>query len=264
MNHLGLFAKFWQPGTVKTRLAATIGNVKACNLYQTFVFHLLTRLENSADQRSVVFTPLSKESEFQASVPHTWGFQPQHDGDLGKRMGGFFGDCFQQKSDTEDQDSTGLDQDSEVLITRRPSLERSDKVVVIGADCPLVSSETINAAFRQLDEVPVVFGPSLDGGYYLLGMRQNYEDIFSNVSWSTEHVLQQSIGNLEKAKIQYSLLNPMIDIDELDDLMNLKMSLEQKFEELDSLDRKLLQQIELATGEVETVESTRDPKATKQ
>ena len=74
MNHLGLFAKYWQPGQVKTRLAARIGSKKASQIYYAFLSHLLARLGECGDVRTIAFFPEDKQDEFvQLSPNGLWG-----------------------------------------------------------------------------------------------------------------------------------------------------------------------------------------------
>ena len=148
VNHLGLFAKFWEPGRVKTRLAATLGNQLACELYEIFLFHLLNSIAPVSDHTTVVFSPPDREADFRAAIAPDWMLEPQSEGDLGDRMRNFFAGQFSKDVPTK----------------------QKLKVVVIGADCPQLSVTEIQTAFDELDNNDVVIGPSTDGGYYLLGM----------------------------------------------------------------------------------------------
>ncbi|MFT5299460.1 MAG: rSAM/selenodomain-associated transferase 1 [Mariniblastus sp.] len=208
MNQLGLFAKFWLPGRVKTRLAAEIGELAACNLYRQFVFHLLENLSSSADDRFVVFSPPEQEPAFRDSIPHHWKLQSQSNGDLGERMQTFFQTQFQQAA------------------TERPSkLNRETKVVVIGADCPHLKPADIELAFDALDKAPVVLGPSPDGGYYLVGMKNHCVDIFSDIQWSTATVFEATVARLKHFNIEPQILPPLTDVDDLQGLLALQKTL---------------------------------------
>ncbi|MFK7767729.1 MAG: TIGR04282 family arsenosugar biosynthesis glycosyltransferase [Mariniblastus sp.] len=209
MNHLGLFAKFWQPGTVKTRLAVSIGETAACKLYQAFVFHLLKQLTDTADTRSVAFSPTNKESNFRQAISTDWNLRPQSSGDLGARMRSFFDSQFQAMNSVKND----------------PNDSQVQKIVVIGADCPQLSPSVINSAFDLLNDAPVVLGPSADGGYYLIAMRDRTSNIFDGVTWSTEHVLNQTIEQLDAKNISFSLLPELTDVDEIESLIVLKKNL---------------------------------------
>ncbi len=241
LNHLGLFAKFWQPGTVKTRLATSIGDQIACDLYRAFVFHLINRLRDSADQRTVVFSPREREPDFRKSIPDSWKLCPQSSGDLGKRMSAFFRD----QLDIEPQ--------------FRQSCPLSPKVVVIGADCPQIGPELVWSAFESLDKVPVVIGPSHDGGYYLIGMRQEYVEIFAGIEWSTESVFSSTVQRLNELDINFETLAPLTDVDDYESLFALRREMEyrkrengmlqgQSFAAFDEMDHALLNEIQLATA----------------
>ena len=62
-------------------------------------------------------------------------------------------------------------------------------VVVIGTDLPTVNSELLRRALKELSEYDLVVGPSVDGGYYLIGLNQPHEELFVDIPWSTDAVL---------------------------------------------------------------------------
>lgn len=239
LNQLGLFAKFWQPGSVKTRLAATIGEIAACEVFQSFLFHLLVRHRDSADRRSVVFSPPERETEFRESISSDWNLEPQSSGDLGRRMQTFF-----------EQQCARFD------AVEQLSGDRRLKIVVIGADCPKLSQAIVQSAFDALDDNEVVIGPSTDGGYYLIGMRDRCFDIFSNIQWSTSKVLEQTVRQLNDQQIKYFQLSPLTDVDNFEDLLELVADFEcrKKLGELDSLDLDLYRRILSAIDRGSSVE----------
>lgn len=202
VNHLGLFAKFWEPGRVKTRLAATLGNELACELYKVFVFHLLDSMAPAAENATVVFSPPNRQADFETAIPTGWMFEPQSDGDLGDRMRHFF-------------------------AGRLPNAE--SKVVVIGADCPQLLAAEIETAYDRLDQNDVVIGPSTDGGYYLLGMKGDLVEVFDNIDWSTSAVLDQTIQRINQQGKTYALLDARTDVDD-------EAALKQMLAELSSTD----------------------------
>ena len=241
MNHLGLFAKFWQPGTVKTRLAKSIGNQAACTVYRCFVNHLLDRHQSTGDSRCVVFSPPEKQSDFRDAIDDAWDLSPQSSGDLGVRMGTYFDSQLKQMAQDSNSDAAG----------------GISKVVVIGADCPLLDPAIISTAFDLLDQAPVVIGPSRDGGYCLIAMNNQLgkvPDLFSGVDWGTSTVLDQTLEHLARQKIDYRLLEPLNDVDEIEDLLELKSELESQTR--DQLNDKLLKQVEIAANSVDQPESS--------
>lgn len=104
------------------------------------------------------------------------------------------------------------------------------KAVIIGSDTPHLSSQRIEHAFTELDECDVVFGPSSDGGYYLIGMKQVTAAVFNGIDWSTPAVLEQSLAALEASGRTYGLLPEMTDVDEMNDLQSLISLLERETE----------------------------------
>jgi rSAM/selenodomain-associated transferase 1 len=196
---LGLFAKVWDAGKVKTRLAATLGDATAAHVYlEMRVLHLL-RFANTSDQRAVVYSPATKQSRtrFEEMIgrlkPHpVWGLVPQVESDLGTRMSRF----------VEQQFAAG-----------------AKRVVVIGSDAPQLTRDLVDEAFETLKNNDVVFGPSNDGGYYLVGLSKVAEQIFQGIDWSTEKVLQQSLAICESSGLSVAQLETLTDIDNEEDLM---------------------------------------------
>lgn len=210
MNHLGIFAKFWAPGKVKTRLAATIGEVKSALVYRAMLNYLLDSLQSVGDQRIIAFTPKESENQFRLlseSLDFSWQQTPQNEGDLGARMAEFFKNVFSQSN----------------ANSHFGSFKRN--VVLIGSDCPTITPDTCQAAFDSLQTHDMVLGPTFDGGYYLIGMSNRFHDVFSGIEYSTESVLQQTIKQMQNNNLTFSLLEPLQDIDELAQLIALQKTL---------------------------------------
>ena len=240
MNHLGLFAKFWQPGTVKTRLAKSIGDQAACKVYRCFVDHLLDRHQLTGDTRCVVFSPPEKQSEFRSAIADSWDISPQSSGDLGVRMRTYFETQLKQLARESNSDTAGA----------------IAKVVIIGADCPLLDSAIVSTAFDLLDQAPVAIAPSRDGGYCLIAMNDQLgevPDLFTDVNWGTSTVLEQTLEHLKRQKIDYRLLEPLNDVDEIADLVELQSDLESQSR--DDLNEQLFSQVKIAVGSVIQIES---------
>jgi len=116
---------------------------------------------------------------------------PQSSGDLGSRMSKVFKDLF----------AWGY-----------------ESAVIIGADSPTLPLSHLRAAFAALERNPVVLGPSLDGGYYLIGLRAPQPELFKGIAWSTNQVLSQTIERVNQLGLQVQCLEPWYDVDTVDAL----------------------------------------------
>ena len=200
-TQLGIFAKHWQPGAVKTRLAASIGNDAAAALHRHFVQTLLRRFSQAADRQVLCFAPADAERSFRELDLGSWKLQPQSTGDLGARMQHYFSSSVGQVS----------------------NLPRH--VVLIGSDSPDLPAEYVQQAFDKLHDFPLVLGPTTDGGYYLIGLSQTVPPIFDGIPWSTPQVWPQTITRLERLEIKYHILSNWYDVDDAAGLHRLYHSL---------------------------------------
>lgn len=220
-------AKFWTPGTVKTRLGASTGMDKSARLHQLFVQTLTTHLAGGAQHCVVSFAPSEKEADFADSLPADWQLTPQCDGDLGQRMQDWF--------------------------TR--FLGEQSAAILIGADCPTLDQSVIDLARELLETNDVVLGPANDGGYYLIGIRGPWLDqhaaLFKDVPWSTDTVLSLTQKRIALTGMSCELLSQREDIDTIDVLHRLIDSLKQTAPNQSSHAR-LLRQIESILNEPES------------
>ena len=190
-EQLGVFAKYWQPGTVKTRLAATIGDAGASRLYKQFVKTLLADSTRLPTDVCWSYAPADTREEFVDLAAGRWELTPQADGNLGQRMSAFF---------------------------HAALASGSQRVVLIGSDSPTLPVLHVREAFSQLESHDVVLGPSDDGGYYLIGAAGQVPAVFDQITWSTPRVWPQTIERLEHAGVRYFVLPPWYDVDDHNDL----------------------------------------------
>lgn len=192
-NALIIFFKNPIPGQVKTRLAATVGDGRALEIYNQLVQHTHC-ITSSVNAAKYVF--YSNKIETQDVWTHGDFKKLQQQGtDLGERMQDAFAQLFKQGH---------------------------RKVVIIGCDCMQLLQKDIEEAFSILDKTDVVIGPATDGGYYLLGMKTLYAELFINKQWSSPTVLQDTIADLRSLKLQYGLLKKLSDVDEESDLWTMQ------------------------------------------
>ncbi|MDG1766484.1 MAG: TIGR04282 family arsenosugar biosynthesis glycosyltransferase, partial [Flavobacteriales bacterium] len=98
-------------------------------------------------------------------------------------------------------------------------LQDFDAAVMIGTDCPEIASDLLLEAFEELNQNDVVFGPSEDGGYYLIGMKALHQELFQTIEWSTTEVLEKSILHAEKKQLKIGQIRQLNDVDTKSDLI---------------------------------------------
>lgn len=194
-----MFAKYWQAGRVKTRLAKRLGSEAAAELYRAFVAALLTRLKTVADRRVLAFTPPDRRVDFARFAGERWQLEPQGAGDLGSRIERYLAAALNRGA---------------------------QRVVLIGSDSPLLPIARIEQAFRLLADCDVVLGPSDDGGYYLVGVSGSVPRIFDGIAWSTPHVWPQTLAHIERLRLRFSAMPSYYDVDDLQDLIRLREELD--------------------------------------
>jgi len=193
-NALIVMARYPEPGRVKTRLAASIGDAAAVALYRAFLDDLRARL---AWHRSWVFhwafEPVG--SPFRAELAAETAAFAQVEGDLGARMHGAM--------------TRGL---------RGGAL----RVVLIGSDVPHVPLSTLEEAFRRLSAgADLVVGPAEDGGYYMIGSR-SVPPVFEDIRWGGKDVLAATLAAARRNRIEPVLLEEQYDVDDIGALERLQ------------------------------------------
>lgn len=184
-----IFIKNPVPGKVKTRLAKSIGNEKALSVYRKLVDITLAETSQLEVQKEIWYSDyIDWHDQFDNNH---YSKHLQRGRDLGERMHHAFKSKF--SNDVE-------------------------KAVIIGSDCPDLTKNVIEKAFQLLDDVDLVFGPSLDGGYYLLGMNRFYGELFSNIEWSSTSVYTRTLQKAEKLNLKTTNLPALNDIDTVEDL----------------------------------------------
>jgi len=94
-------------------------------------------------------------------------------------------------------------------------------VILIGTDVPSLPPSYLQEALNLLEQSDLVFGPAVDGGYYLIGMRNFEGRVFEGISWGSERVLEQTLNICEVHNLSYRLLKYLMDIDRPGDLQAL-------------------------------------------
>jgi hypothetical protein len=124
-------------------------------------------------------------------------------------LGGGFGFCHQTRGDLGERMAGAFD---------KSFRGGNQATVIIGSDCPKLTSDLMSEAFACLRHHSVVLGPALDGGYYLIGLRESIPQLFSGVNWGTSTVLAKSQQILDGLGIKPCLLTSLPDLDRMEDL----------------------------------------------
>jgi len=192
-NALAVMAKAPVAGEVKTRLAPPLSPEEAAELYRCLLLDLLDHVATfEGADLYIAHDPPAGVSWFQEIAPPGFSCLPQRGGDLGERMRSVFEDLF----------ARGY-----------------ERVVMIGSDLPVFPPTILSDAFRALAEsARVVLGPSRDGGYYLLGLGRFVPDIFSDIAWGSDRVLDATRQKLARIGIEPVLLPVWFDVDRVEDL----------------------------------------------
>jgi rSAM/selenodomain-associated transferase 1 len=176
---------------VKTRLAASIGNEAAAELYRALAEHVLEATTPSGEyERLVFFDPPEALAEMRAWLPGV-RLLGQRGLDLGARMADAFA---------------------------RARARGASRVVIVGTDAPRVSRATVKEALSALDAADVVIGPAEDGGYYLLALRERRPELFAGIAWSRPTVAAETRARAIAAGLSVHELQHLRDVDTLDDL----------------------------------------------
>jgi hypothetical protein len=100
------------------------------------------------------------------------------------------------------------------------------KAFAINSDGPSLPPDYLHQAVRSLDDRDLVLGPSEDGGYYLVGVKRHLPDMFIGITWSTSHVLSQTLSKASNLGLRVALLPEWYDIDTWEDFVRLEAELE--------------------------------------
>ena len=189
-----IFAKFPAHGMAKTRLQPALGIDGAARMAWQLLLHSIEQAVATGFSVELCVSPAPSDPCWQTlNLPKSLTWSKQIEGDLGMRM----------------------------FKASQQALARFEHVILIGTDCPSLSSSKIKQAARILDTQNSVMIPAFDGGYVLFGFKQVAVDLFSNIEWSTASVSAITQQRLIELNWTLTLLDPLPDIDEPEDLQYL-------------------------------------------
>ncbi|MDQ3237533.1 MAG: TIGR04282 family arsenosugar biosynthesis glycosyltransferase [Actinomycetota bacterium] len=191
---LYVIAKAPRVGLAKTRLGRTIGHERAVTLYRAFLQDLAARFSGAPFALGWYVTPPDAWAEISPLVGESGRVLFQGEGDLTERQRELF----------------------------REAAGRGEKrTVLIASDSPHLTVEVVEDAFRRLERQDLVFGPTYDGGYYLIGMR-GYHDVLQETPMSVGTELDGIVARARLSGLSVGLLETTFDVDVVEDIRHLR------------------------------------------
>lgn len=187
-------------GKVKTRLAATIGNEKALEVYQHLLKHTRNITENLDAEKYVFYSDFIDETDEWKNEVYQKKIQ-NSDSDLGVKMASAFSEMIENGH---------------------------EKVLIIGSDCLELTQDILGSSFAKLVENEVVIGKAVDGGYYMIGfdfrkignrVDKVLNQVFLGKQWSHADVAKEAIESFRKLNLSFAEIPTLNDIDEEKDLL---------------------------------------------
>jgi len=191
-NALLIFTRNPELGKCKTRLAATIGDEAALEIYKFLIAHTAKISAGVQADKFVYYSEKRRENDYWDK--ELFRKKVQYGNDLGMKMENAFIEIF----------SLGY-----------------ERAIIIGSDMYDMNSEDINEAFQKLASNSFVLGPAEDGGYYLLGMKSIKPELFRNKNWGTATVQKATLNDMKNESI--ALLPEKNDIDYYADVKDIEV-----------------------------------------
>lgn len=191
-NLLIIFTRNPELGKCKTRLAASIGDSAALNIYTFLLEHTVSITENLRVEKRVYYSVKIRKNDLWDDTIYTK--KQQKGDDLGLRMEYAFQQGFE---------------------------DGYKNIIIIGSDMYDLSQSDLELAFQSLDQHDFVIGPAEDGGYYLLGMKDPNFEVFRNKKWGTNTVLKNTLLGLQNENV--TTLPTLNDIDIYDDIKDVRI-----------------------------------------
>lgn len=195
-----IMAKAPQAGTVKTRLCPPLSPQTAAELYRAFLLDKIAQVRQLTQARATIaYTPEDSRPFFAALAPDCL-LIPQQGAELGARLINSFAQCF----------AAGY-----------------TSVLAIDSDTPHLPVAYLQQAVDliALPQTDLVLGPTEDGGYYLIGLRAVYRELFEHMPWSTAAVVPETLRRAEALGLQLTWVPSWFDIDTAEELQRLQAML---------------------------------------
>lgn len=198
---LAIMAKAPQAGRVKTRLSPPLTPEQAAAINRCFLMDMTENIGGLAKEGAcagvISYTPVGDEHLFEGLLPDKYQLVPQRGDAFGERLTATAQDLF----------ACGF-----------------GSVCLVDSDSPTVPREAFASAVEVLRKPGdrIVLGPSNDGGYYLVGMKRAYPEIFENITWSTSSVFAETLAAVQRLCIEVVELPLWYDVDDAETLAILR------------------------------------------
>lgn len=195
MKALILMTRIPIPGKTKTRLMDIFTGIECAEIHKAFLLDLFDLFNYLKDDMDIylTYTPEDSFDIIKDMVPDYIKTFSQRGEDLGKKMANAIGKVLNRGYDS---------------------------VVLIGSDIPSIQLEDIYGAFDLLEDQDICLGPTFDGGYYLVGMKKLYPNLFDNdLEWGKKSVLEKTCDIANRAGLSVGLAPKHMDIDTKEDLI---------------------------------------------
>ncbi len=194
-----VFTKTPIPGKTKTRLIPTLGEEGAARLHMSLLRNTLMHALRSQFSNVELWCTPSTEHPFLNECQYKFAVKlcRQEGNDLGQRM-------------------------HHALLS---ALSYYPFAVIVGSDCPVLTTEILNHAYTKLDQgIDAVLGSSEDGGYYLIGAKRKDDTLFKDIHWGNSNVSAITRMKLSALGWQWHELDTLWDVDTPEDVERLRNS----------------------------------------
>lgn len=186
-DHLLVFARLPHPGGVKPFVALELGEEAAVRLQELLLEATIRHAQDLEAVKTLLYTPASAVFE----PPWGWDAEPQGEGDIGERLTEGFAHAFE---------------------------EGARAVVALDCECPMVTPQLLATAFATLHgESEVVLGPSLRGGYYLIGLSRPIPELFREMAWGASTLLRSTLDRALSLSVTPALLPRLYNVESVED-----------------------------------------------
>jgi len=198
-----VMSKIPQPGFTKTRLMSVLSEQESADFHRACLADTCLAIRKSGLPGYIYYAePYPHLEQKYAAEDDAWQLSEE------------------DRSYFEMQLQRGNELGERLFHAAQEKLTQYEAVVFLGSDMPLITSDIILEAQAKMYDHEIVLGPAQDGGYYLLGLKQAYPDIFQDIPWGTPQVLEKTLEIIRAKQFAFYLLKPQSDIDTWDDLKN--------------------------------------------